>query len=163
ELPFVLVAPLGDRNVRLRFRASELNRHAPILTRMSDSRWAEDRERMVIFEQALGLEPQDGALDLEALALEFACPDDRTSLFPLANHTRHRHVLHDRLGIHERIPNLRPRSVDRHRRMSHEGIRHLNLHPIAEAPASGPRSRLARCPYREDPGRRMAVGRPDLQ
>src|SRR5439155_21095825 len=147
KIAFVLVALLGDRNVCLRFRVCELDGHAPMLARLSDSRWAEDRERMVVLEQELGLEPQDGALDLEALALEFACPDDRTSLFPLGNHARHRRVLHDRLGIHEGIPNLRPWSVDRHRRMSHQGLRHLNLHAIAEDPASGPRSRLARCPY----------------
>src|SRR5206468_11053906 len=91
------------------------------------TRRGEGRARRVVFEQAFRLEPQDVSLNLEGLPLEFACPNDRASLSPLGNHTRHRHVLHDRVGIHERIPNLRPRSVDRHRRMSHEGVRHLNL------------------------------------
>src|SRR5439155_3768339 len=93
ELPFRLVAMLGDRNVCLRIRVSEFDGHAPILACLSDSGWTEDREGMLVLESPFGFEPQDGSLDLEAVALEFARPDDRASLFPLRNHTRDRHVL----------------------------------------------------------------------
>jgi hypothetical protein len=38
-----------------------------MLVRMSDSRRAKDREGVVVLEQPIGLEPQDGSLDLEGL------------------------------------------------------------------------------------------------
>src|SRR2546428_13319272 len=87
---------------------------------------AEDREGVVVLEQAFGIGSQDRPPDLEGLVLKFAPPHDRAVFSPIGNHACHWHVLLDLLGVHERIPNMRPRYVDRHRRVANERFRHSN-------------------------------------
>src|SRR5712691_6550485 len=93
---------------------------------MTTSGRAEDREGVVVLEQAFEIGSQDRPPDLKGLVLKFAPPDDRAVLLPILNHACHWHVLLDLLGIHERIPNMRPRCVDGHRRVPNERLRHPN-------------------------------------
>src|SRR2546428_5793734 len=87
---------------------------------------AEDREGVVVLEEAFGIGSQDRPPDLKGLVLKLARPDDRAVFSPIGNHACHWHVLLDLLGIHERIPYMRLRCVDGHRRVSNERLRHPN-------------------------------------
>src|SRR5438477_8026267 len=93
---------------------------------MTTSGPAEDREGVVVLEQVFGIGSQDRPPDLKGLVLKLAPPDDRAVLPPIRNRACYRHVALDRLGIHERIPNMRPRCVDGHRRVSNERLGHPN-------------------------------------
>src|SRR5438876_8381390 len=106
---------------------------------------AEDREGVVVLEQAFGIGSHDRPPDLEGLVLKFAPPHDRAVFSPIGNHACHWHVLPDLLGIHERIPNM---CLDM---LIVTDAWPTNVSAIrTEATVSSSWSPMARCPYRQD-------------
>src|SRR6266849_649149 len=71
--------------------------------------WAEVR----VFKYAVRLEPEDYTFVLIGPPLPLAFQDNRTSFPPVRDNGGPKHISLDRLGIHQGIPDLRNRNVDR--------------------------------------------------